>query len=89
MLTATDANGHTTINAYDTNGFVIAQTDAATNTTQFQPNELGWNLRTINALNRVKTQAEPNGTVRTLEYDRGGRLTNVTFTPTGRVNRFA
>jgi RHS repeat-associated protein len=64
VLTSTDANGHTTTNAYNADGFVIAQTDAAGFTTQFEPNELGWNLKTINPLNEETTYAyDLNGKV--------------------------
>lgn len=40
------------------------------------------------ALLRLRTQADPNGVVRSLNYDPAGRLTNVVFN-TGRVNSLA
>jgi RHS repeat-associated protein len=64
LLTKTDANGHTTTNAYNADGFVTAQTDAAGFTTHFTPNELGWNLATINPLTEQTTYAyDLNGKV--------------------------
>lgn len=42
---------------------------------------------TYDALKRLKTQSEPNGTVRTVEYDTGSRVASVSFN-TGRVNSF-
>jgi len=69
VQTATDGNGNTTSSTYDTNGFVIAQTDTADFITHFTPNELGWNLKTINALSEETTYAyDLNGKiVRTLD----------------------
>ncbi len=43
---------------------------------------------TYDELLRLKTQRDPNGTSRTLEYDAGGRALSVTFS-TGRINSFA
>lgn len=44
---------------------------------------------TYDRLGRLATQAEPNGTIRGLSYDAGGRLTLVSFPNTGRTNFFA
>jgi RHS repeat-associated protein len=74
----TDADGHTTIFAYDAAGNMVALTDAKGHTTTF----------TYDALNRMVVKTYPDGTSYSYAYDAIGRKVSQTD-PNGNIINYA
>jgi len=94
-----DAESFRWLYAYDGNGNITNITDALTNhyvmvysnrnerILEQNQDSNRWEYA-YDPLLRLKTQRDPNGTTRALDYDAGGRVLSVTFN-TGRVNSFS
>lgn len=93
-----DAEGFNWLYGYDGNGNIVDITDALgghfvmvysnRNERVSEENQDHFKWRyTYDELLRLKTQTDPNGTLRTVTYDDGGRITTVAF-GTGRADSF-